>query len=190
MDLSLLFTLLGVIAAWTPFLYEKLAPARIVGKLVSQYDNVGEFRGEPKSLYLFKLSVVSVNHTFNLKDVDIDIRFEKNGWTHNSSINLRQLFFTLENKQRRLNISESSFLNNTCILKKDEPVVGYLTTTSTLFENDKISEIRFLFKSFRGKTKILAFKATDIDSTKLLYDDTIWTIVDRQNHEQGLTGVA
>jgi hypothetical protein len=178
MDWTLLLTLLGVIAAWTPFLFEKLKPVQIRGKLISQYDNVGTFRGESKALFLFKLSVVSVNQTFDLKDIDIDIKYEKNGWTHNSSVNQRQTFFTLENKLRKLNVSESSFLNNYSMLKKDEPTVGYLMTTSPFFKDDKITELKVLFKSFNGKTKSLSFKSEEIDETKLLFDDSIWAITD------------
>lgn len=176
MDWTLLLTILGVIAAWTPFLFEKFNPVKIKGKLISQYDNVGTFRGEAKALFLFKLSVVSLNQTFNLKDIDIDINFEQNGWTHTTSVNQRQTFFTLENKLRKLNVPESSFLNNYTLFKKDEPIVGYLMTTTPFFKNDKIAEIKFLFKSFDGKTKTLSFKTAENNDIKLLYDDSIWSI--------------
>lgn len=176
MDWTLILTFLGVIAAWVPFLYDRLNPVRIKGKLISQYDNVGTFRGEQKALFLFKLSVVSLNQSFDLNDIDVDIKFEKNGWTHNTSINQRQTFFTLENKLRKLNIPESAFLNNLSILKRDEPTVGYLMTTSTFFKDDKISEIIFVFKSFDEKTKSLSFKSQTINDSKLLYDDSIWII--------------
>mgnify|MGYP007026482684 CR=1 FL=1 len=174
MNWTLILSLLGVIAAWVPFLYERLNPVRIKGKLISQYDNVGSFRGEPKALFLFKLSVVSLNQSFDLYDIDVDIKYEKNGWTYNTAVNQRQTFFTLENKLRKLNLPETAFLNNLSILKKDEPTVGYLMTTSQFNKDDKIEEIKFVFKSFDEKSKSLSFKSQAIDGSKLLYDDSIW----------------
>ncbi len=162
----------------SPFLYERFNPVLIKGKLISQYDNIGEFRKEPKALFLFKLSVVSLNQSFALKDIDVDIKYENNGQTHNSAVNQRQTFFTLDNKLRKLSVPESLFLNNLSILKKDEPAVGYLMTTSPVFADNKIIEIRFVFKSFNGKEKILSFKSNEIDETKLLYDDSIWAPID------------
>ena len=178
---GLLLTILGVIAAWAPFLVERFNPVQIKGKLISQYDNIGTFRGEEKALFLFKLNVVSVNQTFNLKDIDIEINFEQNGWIQTTSVNQRQTFFTLKNKLRKLNVPESSFLNNYTLLKKDEPIVGYVMTTTPYFKNDKIIEIKFLFKSFDGTTKLLSFKTSEINDIKLLYDDSIWSIPDSTN---------
>jgi hypothetical protein len=176
MDWTLILTLLGVLAAWVPFLYDRFNPVKIKGKFISLYENVGTFRGEPKALFLFKLSVVSLNQSFDLLDVDIDIKFEKNGLTRNTSVNQRQTFFTLEDKLRKLNVPETAFLNNISILKKDEPAVGYLMTTSSYFKNDNIVEITFIFKSFNGKTKSLSFQLNEINESKLLYDDSIWII--------------
>ncbi len=178
MDWGLLLTILGVIAAWTPFLFERFNPLKLKGKLVSLYENVGTFRGEEKALFLFKLSVVSLNQSLNLKDIDIEINYALNGWTHNTSVNQRHTYFTLENKMRKLNVPESSFLNNYTLFEKDKPIVGYIMTTTPFFKNDKIVEIKFVFKSFEGTTKSLSFKTTEINDIKLLYDDSIWPTYD------------
>ncbi len=175
-DWTLFLTLLGVIAAWVPFLYDRLNPNVIKGKIISQYGNIGTFAGEHHSIFLFKISVVSLNQSFNLKDIDIDINFEKHGWTHNSAINQRSTFFTLENKLKKLTVPEESFLNNLTILKKDEPVVGYIMTTSAPY-NEKYVELQFIFKSFDDKEKILSFKVNDYEG-KLFYDDSIWQPID------------
>lgn len=180
-DWSLILTLLGVIAAWIPFLYEKFSPNLIKGKLISQYDNVGQFRGEAKELFLFKLGIISLNQSFDLKDIDIDINFEQHGWVHSSSVNPRKTYFTLENKLKRLIVPEQSFLNNLTILKKDEPVVGYLMTNTPVYPNDKILEIKFIFKSFQRDKKVLSFKTAELDETKLFYDDSIWIPIDSIN---------
>ena len=178
MNWTLTLTLLGVIAAWLPFLYERLNPVIIKGKLISQYYNGGKSNKIPKAMFLFKLSVVSLNQSFDLKDIDVDIKYENNVWTHNSSQNSRETTFTLEKKIKKLNVPESSFLNNLTILKKDKPEVGYIFTTTPLFANDKVIEIKFLFKSFNGKVKTLSFKSEEVDELKMLYDDSIWTLID------------
>lgn len=175
---SVIAAIAAAIAAWFPFLYNRFIRVKIKGKLISKYGNLGTFKGEPKALFLFKLSVISLNQSFDLFDIDIDIKFEKNGWTHNTAINQRETFFTFEdNKKRRLNVPVIAFLNNLSILKKDEPAVGYLMTNSTLFKDDKIIETRFIFKSFDGKTKSLSFKEKAINESKLLFDDSIWIII-------------
>lgn len=178
MDWILIFTILGVIAAWIPFLYERFVPTVVKGKMISMYDNVGTFSGEPRVLFLFKISVVSLNQSFDLQDIDIDIRFLKAGWVHASSINQRSLHFTLEGKVRKLNVPESAFLNNLAIIRKDEPVVGYICTTTPVINDDKITEIKFIFKSYSGNEKYLTFTMDSLDATKLHYDDSIWTVTD------------
>ncbi len=178
MDWILLLTVLGVAAAWTPFLIERFTPIKIKGKIISQYDNAGTFANESKAIFLFKLSIVSLNQSFDLKDIDVNIKYQKNGWTKNKSVNQRSTYFTLENQLKKLNVPESSFLNNISYLKKDEPVVGYLLTTSPFLPNDQITEIEFIFESFRGKRESLLFKSEESNSLKMLYDDSIWVKVD------------
>ena len=178
MDWMLILTAIGVIAAWTPFLLEKLSPMKIKGKLVSMYDNIGTWRGEQKALFIFKLSVVSINQSFNLKDVYIDINFRDNGIIHSSSVNQRNTYFTLDGKLKKLIVPEGSFLNNLVLLKKDEPAVGYIMTTSPIFKNDKIIELIFIFRSYKKAAKKLSFKLDKIDESKILYDDSIWVTTD------------
>jgi hypothetical protein len=178
MNWTLILTMLGVIAAWVPFLYDRFNPLEIKGKLISQYDNVGEFKNEPKSLFLFKLSIVALNQSFDLKDIDLRINYMKSGWIRTSSFNQRRTYFTYDNKVRKLNLSESAFLNNLTILKKDEPVVGYIFTTTPVFPDDKITEIVFVFKSYDGAEKSLSFNTVNIDESKMLFDDSIWELTD------------
>jgi hypothetical protein len=178
MNWTLTLTALGVIAAWTPFLLEEFSPTKIKGKILSMYDNIGTWKGESKGLFVFKLSVICLNQSFNLKDIDIDIKFRDNGLIHSSSVNQRNTYFTLDNKLKHLLVSEGSFLNNLTLLKKGEPAVGYILTTCPPFKNDKIVELIFIFKSFKKKVKKLSFKIDEIDDSKLLYDDSIWVTTD------------
>jgi hypothetical protein len=170
---TLILTFLGVIAAWVPFLYERLVSTSIEGKIISQYDNLGTFQGKPATMFIFKLGVIAINKSYNVKDIDVDIQYEKYGWTHNTSVSQRETFFTLDNKVKRLTVPQQEFLNNLTILKKDEPVVGYIFVATPLI-NEKIVEVKFIFNSFSGKKKVLSFNQNNIDSTKLFYDDSIW----------------
>lgn len=178
LDWALILTALGVIAAWTPFVLDQFSPIRLNGKLISIYSNLGKFKNEPKSLFLFKLSVVSLNQSFDLNDIDIDLKYSKNGWSHSTSINQRSTIFSFENRPWKLNVPQSSFLNNLSLLRKDEPEVGYIFTTTPVYSNDQINEIKFIFKSLEGKDKSIIFPLENMNSQKFLFDDSIWESVD------------
>jgi hypothetical protein len=170
--------------AWIPQLWDILAPVRISGKIISIYENVGTFAGKPKNMFIFKLAVVASNHSYHLKDVDVNIKYKNGGWTNNTAVNQRHTYFTWDSTTKELLVPESSFLNNFPILKKDESSVGYIMVTTPQFGNDSIDELKFIFKSFKGGLEELAFKKEDIVESKLAFDDSIWKEVDQRRRAE------
>ena len=62
--IPLIVALIGALA-WLPFLIEKCQKQYIEGKIISSYNNITE--DNKQILFLFKLSIVSVNKDFLLK---------------------------------------------------------------------------------------------------------------------------
>lgn len=172
---SLVISFCALFVSSYPYLKKIFTPVKIVGKLISNYGNIGKFKDEDnKTLLLLKLSVMSVNKSFHLKDIDIDIKLKNNGWIHTTSLNTRSLIFFLDSSYFKLNAQNISFLNNYSILKEDEPNTSYLFTTYPYFKDDSIEEIKLIFKNFEGDNVELSFDYNDIKSDKIFYDDNIW----------------
>lgn len=165
--------IIGLIAAlsWTPFILEKLSINKFDGKIISQYNN---FTKDKKNIFLlYKVSIVSRNKDFFLKDIDLKIKFKSSSFIHSTSRNNRLTVFTFD-RPKRLLVPDKEFINNLSVLRKDEPTVGYLLFTVSYDKDEPIEEVQFEFKSFKNKVKLLIFKADDIKEEKLLFDDTIW----------------
>jgi len=165
--------IIGFIAAlsWTPFLIERLSRKKLDGKIISQYSNFTKDKKE--ILLLYKISVVSRNKDFFLKDIDLKIKFNSSDFLNSTARNNRLTVFTWD-KPKRLIVPDKEFLNNISVLSKNEPVVGYLSFLIPYDKDEPVEEVQFLFKSYNNKVKSLVFKTADIKQEKLLFDDTIW----------------
>src|SRR4030042_5620527 len=71
--LTLIIGLIGAAAWLSPWVYEAIRINKFDGKIISIYNNVTKDR---KTLYfLFKLSVISRNKDYFLRDIDLKIKF-------------------------------------------------------------------------------------------------------------------
>jgi hypothetical protein len=161
--------------SWLPFIFDQLQKPEIHVKVISQYSNYGKFAGLPSTMLLYKMALVSNNKQFNLYDVKADITFKDYGIVHFSPFNPRITVFTdLNNVPRELNIDRSLYLNNSVVLKKDEPIVGYLLLSSPTIVYKDILNIDFIFINFKGDSSIVKVNMSS-NKNQLLYDDDIWT---------------
>lgn len=171
---TLIVGLIGA-CAWAPFIYEKVQSNHFDGKIISIYNNITS--DKKKTLLLFKLSVVSRNRDFFLKDISVNIKFSSSNDIICTSRNMRLIVFTDGTIQRKLNVPANQFLNNLSIFKKDTPEVGYLFIEIPYNTIEPFNMIEFIFNSYENKTKKLKFSGDEIKSEKLLFDDSIWSPV-------------
>jgi hypothetical protein len=173
--ITTIISLIGA-ASWIPWIFKKLRKNKIEGKLISMYANFS--KDKKRVIFLFKLSVISRNKDFFLKDIDLLIRFPSSDYLVSTSRNWRALIFNFGNPShasfKKLNVPGNQFLNNLSVLKSDSPEVGYLSFVVNYDKDEPVEELNFVFKSFSGKEKILKFTKEDIKEEKMLFDDSIW----------------
>jgi hypothetical protein len=173
---NILIAWLAVIAAWAPLIIQYFTKSDIKGKIISLYGMNGSFAGSPASVFIFKLSVISLDSEYNLMDIDINIHYKNQGWKNVSSINQRRTDFMIDGVFKKFTVGSDEYLNNLTILPKNETKVGYLLTyVPNADATDDILEYQFLFRDFSNNIKILKFPKKDIQSEKMLHDDSIWT---------------
>jgi hypothetical protein len=179
MELEKINTIIATLAlgvGLAPLVKDFLTKSKIKGKIISIYTNQGTFNSKPAALYVFKLSVISLDSDFNLKDIDINFHYKNLGWKNVTSTNQRSTTFTLDGIFKKLTVGSDNYLNNLTILPKNEAISGYLLTfVSDIDVNEEILEYQFLFKDFNNTVKTLKFKKKDISDKKLFHDDSIWT---------------
>jgi hypothetical protein len=170
--LSTFIAIIGALS-WIPFVFESCKKQIINGKIISRYHNVSFDKKE--QYFIFKLSIVSINKDFTLKDIDVNIKYENNEVFNETSLNNRAIIFNLDNKFKKLNIKGTEYLNNYSIYNKDKPEVGYIVFTTKNIENNKLEYIEFQFSSFeKTENRVLRFYEKDIEEKKLFFDDSIW----------------
>jgi len=178
---TLIIGIIGALA-WFPFILEQFEKQKIEGKILSSYNNVT--KNKKQIYFLFKLSVVSINKDFLLKDIDLKIRFKSSSVLVSTSRNNRIVIFNIDGSFKRLNVTDNQFLNNLSILKKNSPEVGYLFFAVDYDKDEPIVQLDFVFTSYNAENqKILRFTDKEIKEEKLLFDDSIWTDVDINSPE-------
>ncbi|TYB32226.1 MAG: hypothetical protein FXF47_00375 [Candidatus Mcinerneyibacterium aminivorans] len=80
MNWEMLVAAIGA-AAWIPKFVEYLKPCRIKIKLISEYKNFAKnpFNNKNGIIYLFKMGLVSLNKSFSIKDIEINIKYKNRG---------------------------------------------------------------------------------------------------------------
>jgi hypothetical protein len=157
-------------------------PGVIEGKIISRYNNLNEQRSH--TFFLYKLSILSKNKPFNLRQIKCEIEDINGNRFIASAINNRLVKFVSpedKNKLQKLIVPGDEFLNNSCFLPANKNISGYLFFK---FEGNLDREIRsttFFFESFGQKIKKMKFKESDILGEQLFWDNSIWqTVSDKE----------
>ena len=166
--------------AWLPTILNLMKPTKIEGKILSQYANLGKLpNGHDAGIIVQKLSLYSKNRNFNLKDMEVYLKFPNikdeircQLWTW------RNLYFTFDEDgkkvQRKLNLEVKDYLLQFTLLPKDQSVVGYLSFSFDHTKDEKWDQIRYVFIDFDGNRKKLVIKKDNISDNTQVFDDKIW----------------
>ncbi|MFA5050903.1 MAG: hypothetical protein WC499_02195 [Patescibacteria group bacterium] len=165
--LTFILALTGALA-WLPSIVELFKHQKLFGKIISRYDNYND----TQTFFLFKLSILLKNKSFNIREIECLIKYEDNQIFSDKARNMRKIIF---NRNEELGILGKDFINNLAILPNDQNIVGYLFFTFEHVKKEtKIIKTTFIFRSFENKEIKLVFDEKDIDGKQLFYDDSIW----------------
>jgi hypothetical protein len=177
LDWQTIVAIIGALA-WVPWLFDLVRPAKLSGKLISHYENGGEFNDRVGLLHLVKLALCTSNKSVQIRDIAIRIKYVDENQPRTAKWYWARFSHwtwpSPENAQKKLIISPECFLGFRISLLKDEPIVTYLTFFSERpglagFEWFELSLI-----GFNGKARKVRFSASEIDSEQMLFDDSIW----------------
>lgn len=172
---AFVLALIGALA-WSPTIWNALRPNKVDGKIISIYNN---FSADKKKIFLLlKVSLVSMRKDFFLKDVSLIVRFRSSQPLTATSRNMRLVVFNIDGAFKKLTVPGKEFINNLSVLPKGNSEVGYLFFSVNYNQDEPFREIDLILTSFDGQTKTLHFAGNEIDSDKLLFDDSIWAPVD------------
>lgn len=166
--------LIGALA-WMPSIVTWLKPNKIVGKMISRYNNLNADRTQ--TLFLYKLSILSKNKSFNLNQIKCEIEDHDGNKFLASAENNRLVVFTYENPKKLL-VSGEDFLNNSSFLSSNKNITGYLFFKFNGDLDFKPLSTTFIFESFENKIRRLKIKESDTLGKELFFDDTIWQTID------------
>jgi hypothetical protein len=64
-------------AAWlAPWAYKMISRPSLKGRLVSHFENAGEFNRKKCLMHFLAINVISLNRCFNIKDTQISVRYK------------------------------------------------------------------------------------------------------------------
>lgn len=168
--LTIIIAAIGAFS-WIPQIIEFFKPKKLSGKIISQYAN---FTIDKKNiLLLYKISVISINQDFFLKDINLSIKFPSSNHIKATSRNNRKIVFTYDSP-KELIVSNNEFLNNLSVLSKNKANVGYLFFVVPFNKDERAEEIEFEFISYNKESKKLKFTSNQLAEEKFLFDDSIW----------------
>ena len=172
-------TIAGIIGAlaWIPWIFEKLSSSKIYGNVMSYILNSGKFNSKEGLMYFFKLSISCINKNFNVKSVDIFVKYPNtNEWKKGSIFWARTSSWVITNGQpsKQLTLPNDNFLGFINILEKDKSNFYYLTFLVEHTPLEEFEKIRFEFINHKGDKKTFKILHSEINGDRMLFDDSIW----------------
>lgn len=167
---------LGVLAAWTPIAIEMLTPTRIHGKVISIYP-VNKMVGRTQPIHLLKIAISSENNDFFLKDFNIYIKYpatEELQCTNEYFVNVAWRFNENGGSNKWLLINNNDYILTKLLFPKNETVSGYLSFSTPHLLDEQYEYIKLELIDFNNDKKELKLFKSDVDSKKLLFENTIW----------------
>jgi len=175
--------LIGASAWLAPWVYKKFSKPSLKGRVISHFENAGEFNHKKCLMHFLALNVISLNRCFNIKDTQISVRYK------NASDNYKgKLFWARKNEwvgpnRERLTLA---------ILPEDTlPFVGtipqdvtkriYMTFRVDKDELEEFEKIVIVFIEESGRKSTIVIDKKSIDGDQVLWDDRIWKCVSPNN---------
>ena len=168
--------ILGALA-WIPWLFDKFSSSKLYGNIISYVVNNGKFNNKEGLLYFFKLSISCLNKNFNIKSVDIYVKYPNNDkWLKGYIFWARTSNWVIENGKpsKQLLLPNEDFLGFVNVLEKDKSNFYYLTF---LVENKTLEDfelIKFEFVNYENNKKIIEISRNNINNDRLLFDNSLW----------------
>ncbi|MBM2833809.1 MAG: hypothetical protein HW406_970 [Candidatus Brocadiaceae bacterium] len=180
---TFILALIGASAWLAPYVYKQFAKPSLKGRVVSHFENAGEFNSKKCLMHFLALNVTSLNRCFNIKDIQISIRYKNASDKYNG-----KLFWARKNEwagpnQERLRLA---------VLPEDTlPFVGtipqditkriYMTFKVDKAEFEEFEEIMIVFNEESGCKSTIVIDKNSIDGDQILWDDRIWQRVSPNN---------
>lgn len=163
--------------AWLPWLFDKFSSSKIYGNIISYVVNNGRFNDKVGLLYYLKLSISCINKDFNIKSVEIYVKYPNNDkWFKGSIFWARTSNWVIEHGKlsKNLTLPNENFLGFVNILEKGKSNFYHLTF---LVENKTLEDfelMKFEFVNYKEDNRILEISRNNINNDRLLFDDSLW----------------
>ena len=167
-------------AAWlAPWVYKKISRPSLRGRLVSHFENLGQFNGKNCRMHFLAINIISLSQCFNIKDIQILVRYKGNPSDYRG-----ELFWARENvwsgpsKERlKLKIQPEDTLPFVGAIPQDVTKKIYLTFKVDKAELEEFDEITLIFNEQSGSSSTVSFKYGLINNDQILWDDRIWEVI-------------
>jgi hypothetical protein len=173
--LTIILSAIGATAWLAPWVFKKLSKPSLEGKLVSHFENIGEFNGKSCLLHFLAINLISLNGNFNIKDIQIFVKYKGS-----SNVYKGDLFWARFNKWKGLKNEDLEL-----ILQPEDtlPYVGtmpqditkkiYLTFRVDKAELEEFEEIKIQFFNHSNVQSVVSIVHPS-DGDQMLWDDRIW----------------
>jgi hypothetical protein len=168
--------LVGASAWLAPWVYKKLTKPELKGRIVSHFENAGEFNRKKCLMHFVALNVISLNRCFNIKNTDITVRYKNTSDIYNG-----KLFWARKNEwagpnneRLRLEIQAEDTLLFVGTIPQDVTKKIYITFKVDKAELEEFEQIIFVFTEESGHKSTIEINKQSIDGDQMLWDDRIW----------------
>ena len=178
---SFILALIGALA-WIPDIIEYFKKISLNGKIISRYNNLTA--DKQQTFFLFKLSILFMNKSFNLKQIRCEIVDNDGNIYKSTARNLRKIVFGFDDGHYQCTANGDEFLNNFAVFTSGANVSGYLFFSFHENLDRSIKSTKFIFESFEGKVLSLNFNETEIRGDELWFDEDLWNKLSKDQIEK------
>lgn len=169
--------ILGALA-WLPWIYEKMNPSKLYGRLISNFENQGRFNQKTGTMHFLKLSISCMYKNFNVDDISIQIKYLNNGeWYDGNVFWARTSIWSMNAEgtvRKHLVIPHENYLGFVNMFEKDKSGFYYLTFIVEKEQLEEFEIIRLTFRNPKQITESIEFRKENINPDSVLFDDSIW----------------
>jgi hypothetical protein len=168
--------LVGASAWLSPWVYKKFTKPELKGRVISQFTNDGEFNQREGLLHFIALNMISLNRSFNIKNIDISVWYKSSPERYHGKLFwARKNTWTGQNgKQLRLEIQAEDALLFIGTIPQDVTKKFYLTFKVDKAELEEFEKIVIVFTEESGHKSTVEINQQSIDGEQMLWDDRIW----------------
>lgn len=164
-------------AAWlAPWAYKKFSRPSLKGRLVSHFENSGEFNGKKCLMHFLAINVISLNRCFNIKDTQILVRYKSTATNYKGELFWARVNAWVGPNQEilKLKIQPEDTLPFVGTIPQDVTKKLYLTFRVDKAELEEFDEISLIFNEQSDSSSAVSIKNESIDGSQVLWDDRIW----------------